>query len=605
MNTYEVRDKYLNFFNTGVRGHKKISSSSLVPEDDPTTLFTSSGMQPLVPYLMGEVHPEGKRLVNSQPSIRVQDIEEVGDNRHTTFFEMLGNWSLGDYFKEEQLNWFFEFLTKEIGLPKERLSVSVFEGNGSVERDDESGKIWEKIGIPKSKIYYYGVKDNWWSRSGPPDLMPTGEIGGPDSEVFFEFPNIKHDSKFGKECGPSCDCGRFLEIGNSVFIQYIKEKNGALNELPNKNVDFGGGLERLTAAVNDDADIFKIDAFSGFISDLEKATGIDYGSNKKADRSIRIVADHTRAATMLLREGVVPSNKQQGYVLRRLIRRAVFHFKILHPEQFGKFTGEAIDRFENTYSNFDWSNKLEIQRLFSEESNKFEKALERGTKKLNNAIIKNTKIDGNFVFDLYQSEGFPLDLTIEILEKEGRSLTDFEKKSFEIEFEKHRNASRTASSGMFKGGLADKSIDTVKLHTATHLLNWALGVVLGNHVVQKGSNITSDRLRFDFSHDTKLTDEELLEVEKLINEKIDKSLPVGFEMMDKEDALKTGAVHTFGEKYGEKVKVYYIGDNIKDAFSKEFCGGPHVENTKEIGNVKISKQKKVGTGLIRLYAEIS
>lgn len=601
MTVDEVRSKYLKFFKAKPRNHVKIKPAPLVLEDDPTTLFTSSGMQPLVPYLLGEKHPKGKRLVNSQPAIRLQDIEEVGDFSHTTFFEMLGNWSLGDYFKDEQLAWFWEFMTKELNLPKGRLWVSVFEGNDTVPRDEQSAEIWKKLGVPKGKIMYYGVKNNWWSRVGTPKQMPVGDIGGPDSEVFFEFPRVKHDERFGKECHSNCDCGRFLEIGNSVFVQYKKVGENKLEELPNKNVDFGGGLERLTAATIDSPDVFDIDVFWDAIGVIEKHTKKPYKEEGNKP-SMRIIADHLRAASFLLAGGVEPGNKLQGYVARRLIRRAVFRLRLL-----GFDIGDgAISTFIKSYAeDYDVikNNWHKIKDSLNIEAVKFGKALNRGLRKLEKSISNNTKIDGKFVFDLYQTEGFPLELTLEILEQKGVKFSEKDKKDFEKEFEGHRKSSRSAASGMFKGGLVDHSGEVKRLHTATHLLQAALRKVLGDHVEQKGQNIVKERSRFDFSHEKKLTEEELKEVEDLINKIVKENLPVKNKMLPKSDAEKSGALHFFGEKYGDEISVYFVGKDLKSAFSKEYCGGPHVKSTGEIGRVRIKKQEKIGAGVVRIYLE--
>ena len=587
----------MKFFKS--KKHIGIPASPLVLENDPTTLFTSSGMQQLIPYLKGEKHPSGRKLVDSQPSLRFQDLEEVGDNRHTTFFEMLGNWSFGDYFKEEQLPWIWEFFTKELGFDPNKLYVSVFEGGDRVPKDVESFEIWKKLGIPEEKIFFYGFKENWWSRSGTPDKMPVGEIGGPDSEVFFEF-DIPHDPKFGRLCHPNCQCGKFLEIGNSVFMQYRKLENGKLAELPQKNVDFGGGLERIAAALAGDSDIFHIDLFSGTIKAVEKEVGANYNSDVVTDRSFRIIADHVRAAANLLAEGVLPSNKLQGYALRRLIRRAMFHFHLLGAGVSGLALSHIAEDLKNYYPAID-SNWQFIEENLSEEGRRFSEALKRGLKKLTDIVASGKKVDGKVAFDLYQTEGFPFDLTLEILKQNGTDIDQKTKEEFEKEFEKHKELSRTTSAGIFKGGLESKSDETItKLHTATHLLHTALREVLGEHVSQKGSHITAERLRFDFSHAEKLNDDELKKVEDLINQKIKEDLPVSFTETTLEAATKSGALHFFGERYGEKVRVYSIG-----SFSKEICGGPHVKSTSMVGRVKIIKQQKIGSGIIRIYAALS
>jgi alanyl-tRNA synthetase len=589
MTSDEIRRKYINFFKSTPKSHKEISSAPLVPPDDPTTLFTSSGMQQLIPYLTGEPHPEGKRLVNSQPCLRLEDIDEVGDSCHTTFFEMLGNWSLGDYFKKEQLVWFWEFLTKELKLPEEKLWVSVFEGTKEVPKDEESAKIWEKIGVPKEQIHFYGVKENWWSRSGPPDKMPVGEIGGPDSEVFFEFTQVKHNPKYGKKCHPNCGCGRFLEIGNSVFIQYIKKEDGSLKELPKKNVDFGGGLERMTAAVNNDPDIFQIDLFKPTIEVIEKETGIKYGADKKQDRSFRIIADHFRASAKLFEEGVEPSNKLQGYILRRLIRNAALRVRELSGDI---STIELSRKISGKVSN------LNISTNLGREVDSFMRVLGKGVQ----LVTKDSKIQP---FDLYQTYGIPFEVAQEIfLNVRGKKLTEKDREKFEKKLEKHQKLSRTASAGMFKGGLADSSKEVTRLHTTTHLLHASLRKVLGKHVQQKGSNITSERLRFDFTHPQKLTEDETKKVEDLVNEQIQKDLPVSFEAINLSEATKEGALAFFGEKYDQKVKVYTVGDPKDEWFSKEVCGGPHVSSTSEIGRVNIFRQDKIGAGIMRLYAKL-
>jgi alanyl-tRNA synthetase len=596
----EVREKYLKFFKE--KDHVQIAPSPLVLENDPTTLFTSSGMQQLIPFLKGEKHPDGKRLVDVQPSIRMQDLDEVADNRHFTFFEMLGNWSLGDYFKEKQLPWIWEFFTKELGFDPKKLYVSVFEGNESVPKDTESYEAWKKIGVPENHIFFYGVSHNWWSRSGVPEKMPVGEIGGPDSEVFYEF-DTPHDPKFGKECHPTCECGKFLEIGNSVFIQYKKESDGSLKELPQRNVDFGGGLERIVAAVNNDPDVFKIDLFSGIIKKIEEESSINYNADPLRDKSFRIIADHLRASVVLLAEGVVPSNKLQGYALRRLIRRAMFHFHLLGVGVSGLALSHLAEDLKNHYPQVN-SNWNFIDENLGAEGKRFSDALRRGLKRLTEIVSKKESLDGKTAFDLYQTEGFPLELTLEILKQNGIEFSEKSQDQFKKEFEKHKELSRTTSSGIFKGGLESKSDETItKLHTVTHLLHASLRKILGEHVSQRGSHITSERLRFDFSHNQKLTEKEISEVEDLINLKIKEKLPVSFTEMTLPDAIKEGALHFFGERYGEKVKVYTIGET-DNWFSKEVCGGPHVGNTSEIGHVKIIKQESIGSGIIRIYASL-
>lgn len=601
MTINEIRSKYLNFFEN--KGHKIIPPAPLVLQNDSTTLFTSSGMQPLVPYLMGQPHPEGRRVVDSQPSIRTQDIEEVGDNRHTTFFEMLGNWSFGDYFKKEQLPWIWEFITGELALPKEKLYVSVFQGNESVPKDTESLEIWKSLGIAGDHIFEYGDKKNWWSRSGTPDKMPVGEIGGPDSEIFFDFGQelgLHEKSEWKDEkCHPNCDCGRFLEIGNSVFIQYKKRQDGSLEELPQKNVDFGGGLERLSAATINNPDMFRIDIFGDVIDHIAKDIDKKYDEVKNS-HSIRIIADHIRAAVFLIAGGVTPSNKQQGYILRRLLRRSILKAQQLRgdiSQPLGEdFYNVIVDKYISKYAEV-YPHLLEQQKFIysvvADENEKFGKSLARGLREFEKSI----GINGKVAFDLFQSHGFPFELTLELAQEKGQKV-DVEE--FKKEFEKHQEKSRTASAGTFKGGLADQSEKTTALHTATHLLHSALRKVVGDHVQQKGSNITSERLRFDFVHDAKLTDEQIKQITKLIDEQIDKDLEVTREEMTLSEAKEKGALAFFGEKYGDSVSVYSIGD-----FSKEVCGGPHVARLSALGgHVTITKQDNVGAGVRRVYAEI-
>lgn len=575
MTTDQIRQAYLDFFKS--KNHAIIPPAPLVLQDDPTTLFNGSGMQQLVPYLKGEPHPMGKRIVDSQPCFRAEDIEEVGDNRHTTFFEMLGNWSLGDYFKKEQLTWKWEFLTKVLNLPKEKLYVSVFEGNQDAPKDKESIKILKSLGVPNNKIFSYPAEKNWWSRAGTPKNMPPGEIGGTTSEVFYEFKQVKHDPQFGKKCHPNCDCGRFLEIANSVFMEYEKQKDGSIKPLPKQNVDFGGGLERISAAVQNTPDIFQIDIFKPVIESIEKITNQKYEGGFKAP--MRIIADHLRAAKLMLDQGLEPSNKQQGYVLRRLIRRSAVKFRQL--------TGELDSKNFSTIIN---------EPALIDEINKFQKSLNKGLKLIDKAGPCQ-KIDAQFVFNLYQTYGFPFEITQEILTEKKIKINqaDFDKLKA-----KHSKKSKSASAGMFKGGLANQSEVTTKLHTATHLLHQSLRKVLGNHVKQEGSNITAERLRFDFTHDKALTDDQLKKVEDLINKQIKKDLPVTKTIEDKDKALKSGMLAFFKTKYPDKVTVYSIGD-----FSKELCGGPHVNSTGEIGGVKINKQENIAAGKRRIYAVLN
>ncbi|MBI2017525.1 alanine--tRNA ligase [Candidatus Daviesbacteria bacterium] len=607
MTSKQIREKYIKFFVD--KRHKEIAPAKLVPENDPTTLFTSSGMQPLVPYLLGQEHPEGKRLVNSQPSFRAEDIEEVGDNRHTTFFEMLGNWSLGDYFKEDQLRWFWEFLTKEIKLDPNKLYVSVFEGNKDVPKDNESYEIWKSLGVAEDHIFFYGVGKNWWSRSGTPDKMPEGEIGGPDSEVFYDF-GTPHDEKYGEKCHPNCDCGRFLEIGNSVFIQYQKQEDGSLKELSQKNVDFGGGLERLAAATNDNPDIFEIDIFSSIKQILEEE---DLVSNKESQRAIRIVLDHIRASIFLIYTGVVPGNKEQGYILRRLIRRATLYSRLANMDlsiYFGEIIKGFTEIYKEAYPELD-SHRSKIWDSLDEEITKFNKTLEVGMRLI--LSRKGSRLNGKDAFNYYQTYGYPLELTRELALQHNIDFTD---EGFDEALKEHQEKSRTASAGMFKGGLADHSETVIKYHTATHLLHQALRDILGPQVFQKGSNITSERLRFDFSYDKKMTDEEIKKTEEIINQRIEEDLKVDRIFMLLEKAKEMNAIGLFNDKYAKEVSIYGVGPNFEldaDAkdqrdrggyYSLEFCGGPHVEYTGVIGKIKIVKEEAISSGMRRIRAEI-
>jgi len=620
MSSEDIRKKFLAFFKE--KGHVIMPSSSLVPEKDPTTLFTGSGMQPLVPYLLGEPHPQGRRLADSQKCFRAEDIEEIGDNRHTTFFEMLGNWSLGDYFKEEQLAWFFEFLTGEIGLDPECLYVTVFSGDprNQIPKDNESIEIWKKLfaknginakdvelvtvdggyelGMQDGRIFAYNAKKNWWSRAGTPEVMPVGEPGGPDSEVFYEFTEVEHDPKFGKFCHPNCDCGRFLEIGNSVFIEYKKKENGSFEKLAQKNVDFGGGLERITAAALRSADIFKVDLLWAIVVKIEEISGSKYeGENKK---SFRIIADHIRGASFMIGDGVTPSNTERGYFVRRLLRRAVRHADILHMPDgtLKELIGPIIESYTSQYPELE-EKESAIHEAVKKEEERFRETLENGLKEFHK--IKGGHISGSDAFDLYQSYGFPFEMTSDLAKEKGMTVDvdDFRK-----EFEKHREISRSGADKKFKGGLADTGEQTVKLHTAHHLLLRALQEVLGENVKQKGSNVTSERLRMDFSHQVKLTPEELKKVEDLVNEKIKENLMVVRREMPKSEAEKIGAEMEFGGKYGDIVSVYLIEDERGNVWSKEFCGGPHVKNTGELGRFKIIKEEAVGVGVRRIRAVI-
>jgi alanyl-tRNA synthetase len=623
MNAKEIRKAYLEFFEK--RGHKIIPRASLVPQDDPTTLFTGSGMQPMIPYLLGEPHHEGNKITDSQTCFRAEDMDEVGDNRHTTFFEMLGNWSLGDYFKAEQLPWFYEFLTNVVGLDPNNIYVSAFIGNPTydIPKDTETAGIWKELfkakgieakdveigsasrgselGMQGGRIFYYDSKENWWSRTGIPDNMPEGEPGGPDSEVFYDF-GLPHDEKFGKNCHPACDCGRFLEIGNSVFMTYKKTKGG-FEKLPKPNVDFGGGLERIAAASINSPDVFKISLLKPIVEDLEKLSGKDYEQHQS---SMRVIADHLRAAVFLVADGVVPSNKERGYVLRRLMRRAIRYAFDLGIEQ--DLCEKVAPIITNLYGP-DFPEVAEqeskIIETFMREERVFRQTLRAGVRELKKFAQETHTLSGKDIFRLYDTFGFPLELSLEEAYKEHIDVN----KDWHVEFdelmEEQKKRSQTASAGTFKGGLADHSEQVVKYHTTTHLMYQALKDVLGPHVVQRGSNITGERTRFDFSHAQKMTPEEISKVEDIVNEKIAEDLPVSWKEENTKEAFAKGASGAFGDKYGETVKVYTIGDTEKP-FSREICGGPHVEHTGVIGEggkkFRIAKEEASSAGVRRVKA---
>ena len=645
MDITEIRTKYLEFFEQ--RGHAIIPSAPIIPENDPTTLFTGSGMQPLIPYLLGKKHPVGDRLVNSQTCFRAMDIDEVGDNRHTTFFEMLGNWSLGDYFKKEQLPWLFEFFTDVVGLDPKRLYVTAFIGDekNGIPRDTESVAIWKelfekkridakevvlgsgadgyKLGMAvgtnpsdgQGRIFYYDASKNWWSRAGLPENMPEGEPGGPDSEVFYDF-LIPHDKKYGPECHPNCDCGRFLEIGNAVFMQYIKQADDSFTLLPKQNVDFGGGLERIAAAKNDNPDVFATDVFEELIALLEFYSDGKSYDDSRYTKSFRIIADHIRAATFMIADGVRPSNTDRGYVLRRLIRRAAQHAMALGCAQGQEKENElvrcaiiVIEKYKGWYTKLDGEEIYEtISREIWQEEKQFAHTLEQGTREFEKMVTDN--ISGEQAFMLFTTYGFPLEMTLEMAAERGKSVDEM---GFNALMEKHKDMSRAGSEQKFKGGLADTSVATTRLHTAHHLLLKALQIVLGTHVKQRGSNITSERLRIDFSHADKMKPEEIKEVERVGNENIREELPVTCSLIPKAQAEKLGAQQEFGAKYPDMVSVYSVGPEtatqenpqFEKAFSIEFCGGPHVSNTKELsGTFKILKEEAVASGIRRIKATL-
>ena len=627
MNSEEIRKKFLEFFEK--RGHAVIPSASLIPENDPTTLFTGSGMQPMIPFLLGAKHPKGVRVANSQKSFRASDIEEVGDNRHTTFFEMLGNWSLGDYFKKEQLSWLFEFLIDEIGLDPQKLYVMVFIGDKKYEfpKDDESVVVWKELfakkginakdveigsetdgyekGMQGGRIFYYDTSKNWWSRAGTPENMPVGEPGGPDSEVFYNF-GISHDPRYGKECHPNCDCGRFLEIGNSVFMEYSKKTENSFVSLVQKNVDFGGGLERIAMAANDTSDMFKIN-HEPIIEYLEKISSKKYGVNEQETKAFRVIADHMKATVFLIADGVTPSNIDRGYFVRRLIRRSVRYADqlVINKSSLTELVESIAGMYKDSYPEVG-NNISKIKETIQAEEEKFRKTLEKGLKEFNWRIKhhesdKSAKdeLPPSIVFGLVTTYGFPFELVEEVARERGMTVN---KMQFQNRMDAHRLKSRAGVEQKFKGGLADTSEQTIKYHTATHLLHQALHDVLGDEVGQKGSNLTTERLRFDFSFPRKLTDEEKQKVEEIVNQKISENLPVHKIILTKEEAVKTGARHFFDQKYPDEISVYYIGDNLENAYSKEFCGGPHVENIGMLGKFKIIKEEAVSAGVRRIKA---
>lgn len=600
----KILQLYLNFYEK--KGHKLIPNLSLVPEGDSTLLFVNSGMFPLVPYLSGEAHPLGKRLVNIQRSMRFEDLEEVGDNRHTTVFHMLGNWSLGDYSKEEQLNWVYQFYIEELGLDPQKLFASIFAGQGNIAKDNQSlsilKQVFSKYGVnpdENKRIFAYGKDQNWWQRG---DAL--GELGGPDSEIFYY---MGKGTGIGKN--PQDNPNEFIEIGNSVFMQYKKgPKNWEL--LPQQNVDFGGGLERLAMVVQNKQDIFQTDNFYPIIQKLESLTNLNYQQDNEVSKSMRILADHLRAATLLAMDGVIPSNKDQGYCLRRLLRRMVrFGKNKLGLENISQslFPG-IIDSIGWLYPNLS-SQQKDIINLFTTEETKFTLALKNAQKAVKQALDKNLDKPEKLAetaFNLYQSTGYPPEMFFDDVVIKGTTITPAEfNKSYEQQVSKHQALSRKGAETKFKGGLANQSTQVTKYHTATHLLHSALRIVLGPQVEQRGSNITKDRLRFDFSHSAPLTNDEKQKVEDIVSKQIAKKLPVSFKEMNKQEAEKLGALHFFNTKYPDKVKVYFIGSSLDKAFSKEFCGGPHIANLSEISPIAIYKQESVGKGIRRIYARFT
>lgn len=623
MDANEIRQKFLEF--QVKKGHKIIQPAPLVLEGDPTTLFTGSGMQPLLPYLLGKEHPEGKRLTDAQPSMRLQDIEDVGDPRHTTVFEMLGNWSLGDYFKREQIENFFEFLTQVVGLDPSKIYVTCFIGDEKydIPKDTEAAEIWQEVfkkagidakiaeigsaengdkrGIKEGeRIFFYDDKENWWSRGGGIDSTPLGDPCGPDSEVFYDFGEDKQDvEKYGL-AHPASDGARFMEIGNQVFMQYRRKEDGSFEELAHKNVDFGGGLERIAAAAIGSFDVFKISLMKPIIDKLEEISGKSYDNNTD---EMRVIADHIRGAYLLAAQGLAPSNKTQGYAMRRLVRRAIL--RALDLGISSNFLSEIVPIVAENYKDLPDSilthREMALNVLLKEE-NAFRSTLNRGLKELNKISNHNKVLSGRDLFKLQDTYGFPLELSVEECYREGIELTADYKKEFDEALKEQRERSQTASKGMFKGGLEDHGEQTVKYHTATHLLLAALQKIVSPDIVQKGSNTTSERTRFDFNCDHKLTPEEIKAVEDQVNEWIVADLPVVFDEYDKAYAKDVLKAHgQFWDKYPEKLKVYTIGD-FDNPISREVCGGPHVEHTGVIGHFKIKKEESSAAGVRRIKA---
>ena len=629
MDGSEIRRAYLDFYTR--RGHAPIAPGGLVPREDATTLFTGSGMQPLIPYLLGAPHPAGHRLVDSQPSLRAEDIDEIGDTRHTTLFEMLGNWSLGSYFKQEQLPWVFEFLTAVIGLDPSRIYASVFAGSPrwDIPRDQESELLWKELfagagvdpvvteagtsvraaqgGAGDARIVLYDESECWWSRSGPPESMPPGEPGGPDSEIFYLYPQVRHDSRFGAHCHPYCDCGRFVEIGNSVFMQYRRTADG-FEPLPQRNVDFGGGLERLATASADTADVFAIDLLAPVVRGIESmcasqhsAAGHSAAGHSADLRAKRIIADHVRAVAFLALDGVEPSNNTQGYVMRRLARRALrqgLHLGI-DTEFLAVLASTVVATYRDAYPEFG-ARAGQIRSVLEREESLFRRTLARGVREL--PRLAGTLLTGEAIFKLFDTYGFPPELSVEEARATGVAVDPRWQAQYRALMDEQKERSRTAASGLFKGGLADRSEATTRLHTATHLLYKALRVVLGDHVVQRGSNITPQRLRFDFSHPARMTPQELARVEAIVNQNIGRDWPMRVSEMAPADAFAQGALGAFGDRYGPTVTVYTAGDPDGEWYSQEICGGPHVAHTGELGHFRIVKEESSASGVRRIRA---
>lgn len=624
MNAQEIRNAYLKFFED--RGHKAIKRAPLVLLNDPTTLFTGSGMQPMIPYLLGEPHPDGQRIVDSQTCLRAQDIDDIGDNRHTTFFEMLGNWSMGDYFKQQQIEWMFEFHRDIVGLDLSKLYVTCYIGDEryGIAKDMEAAETWAKLfadagisngmqdigseddgatkGMEKgARIFFYDGSKNWWSRNGSPETTPIGDPCGPDSEMFYDF-GTPHNPEFGEFCHPNCDCGRFMEIGNNVFMAYKKVADGKFEELEQKNVDHGSGLERIAAAAIDSPDVFKISLMWPIIEKLQTLSGKKYESHTE---SMRVIADHLRAATFLAVDGCVPSNKEQGYVMRRLLRRAIrFSFDLGIEQNFLEqivpvIADLYVDDFPEVKEHRD-----EVIAVLVKEEKAFRQTLRKGIQQFS----KFSSIDGEALFTLYDTYGFPVELSTEEAFKQGVELPSDWREQFDAKMEEQRNRSRTATKGEFKGGLGGQDLIHKKYHTATHLLQSALREIFGTELRQHGSNITEERLRFDFNLDHKMTPEEITKAEELVNGWIAEDLPVEFKMYPTQEALDMGAIGPFGERYGEEVKVYKMGEGDNVA-SLEICGGPHVDHTGQLGEegkkFKITKEEASSAGIRRIKAVLA
>ena len=586
----ELRKKFIDFFVS--KGHVQISGASVIPENDPTVLFTTAGMHPLVPYILGQPHPAGKRLTDYQKCIRTKDIDNVGDPHHLTCFEMLGNWSLGDYFKKEMIPWSYEFLTKELGIDPEKLSVTVFEGEEGIPRDEESAEIWHRCGIPYERIYFMPREDNWWG--------PAGETGpcGPDTEMFIDTGR----PKCGPDCKPGCGCGKYFEVWNDVLMGYRKNKEGTFVEMDRKCIDTGMGIERTVAILQGKKSVYETEVMQPILKKIGELAGVTYGQDEKTDVSMRIIADHIRTSTFILgdQRGVSPSNVGQGYILRRLIRRAVRNGRHLGIEGafLAKVAEVVIDMYGEPYPEL-IQNKDRVYTELTAEENKFSETLEKGEKQFDKMTYFLEKqgvkeIAGGSAFKLYDTYGFPIELTKELAAEKGFTV---DVKGFEEAFAKHQELSRTAMAGDFKSGLGDHSEETTALHTATHMLQAALRQVLGNEVGQKGSNLTPERLRFDFTYHEKMTPEQIKQVEDIVNEQIGKDLKVTVETMSPDEAVKKGAIAFFSSKYGDQVTVYSIGD-----FSKEVCAGPHVTHTGDMGHFHILKEESSSAGVRRIKA---